>query len=221
MATAFAAWLAVAKLAAWLAAFSTDTLAGSTAAVDSVAASDETAVDSAVAEVAGLTRASDWIAAVDWLVATEALDTCEVASFKAASLFEVTSDLTVFSSTLLDRSSAEVEDAVDAALETALLSATVATVEFFSMADSESESFAPESSPESGTEVVFSVEVLEESVLANVSAETTFPPKNMKAATATEATPTLNLRTEYRSRFSALARFNLRLAFLSMNISPF
>ena len=59
MATAFAAWLAVAKLAAWLAAFSTDTLAGSTAAVDSVAASDETAVDSAVAEVAGLTRASD------------------------------------------------------------------------------------------------------------------------------------------------------------------
>ena len=89
------------------------------------------------------------------------------------------------------------------------------------MADSESESFAPESSPESGTEVVFSVEVLEESVLANVSAETTFPPKNMKAATATEATPTLNLRTEYRSRFSALARFNLRLAFLSMNISPF
>ena len=122
---------------------------------------------------------------------------------------------------MLDRSSAEVEDAVDAALETALLSATVATVEFFSMADSESESFAPESSPESGTEVVFSVEVLEESVLANVSAETTFPPKNMKAATATEATPTLNLRTEYRSRFSALARFNLRLAFLSMNISPF
>ena len=122
---------------------------------------------------------------------------------------------------MLDRSSAEVEDAVDAALETALLSATVATVEFFSMADSESESLAPESSPESGTEVVFSVEVLEESVLANVSAETTFPPKNMKAATATEATPTLNLRTEYRSRFSALARFNLRLAFLSMNISPF
>ena len=58
MATAFAAWLAVAKLAAWLAAFSTDTL-GSTAAVDSAAASDETAVDSAVAEEAGLTRASD------------------------------------------------------------------------------------------------------------------------------------------------------------------
>lgn len=57
-AIAFGVLLAVAKLAAWLAAFSTDTL-GSTAAVSSAAASDETAVDSAVAEVAGLTRVSD------------------------------------------------------------------------------------------------------------------------------------------------------------------
>ena len=120
---------------------------------------------------------------------------------------------------MLDNSPAEVEDAVEATLEIALFSATVATVESLPMV--ESESFVPESSPEFGTEVGFSVEVLEESVLASVSAETTFPPKTMKAATATEATPTLSLRTENRSRLSAFARFNLRLAFLSMNISPF
>ena len=120
---------------------------------------------------------------------------------------------------MLDESSAEVEDTVDVALETALLSATVVTVESLPTADSESSIL--EFFPESGTEVVFSVEVLEESAVASVSAETTFPPKNMKAATATEATPALNLRTEYRSRFSALALRNLRRAFLSINISPF
>ena len=67
---------------------------------------------------------------------------------------------------------------------------------------------------------MFSVEAIEESVLTTVSAATVFLPKNIKAATATEATPTLNLRTEYRRRFSPLTLCNLRRSFFPIMNSP-
>ncbi|RSI74988.1 hypothetical protein D8856_09730 [Streptococcus mitis] len=168
------------------------------AVVDSATVSDEEAVDAATDVASDLTAE-----AADWLFATEASDTCEVASFKAASLFEATSGFKALSATWLDGVSEL---------------ATVSAAEVASAADLEVS--GPDFPSDSGTVSFFSVEVLGESVLASVLAATAFPPKNMKAATATEATPTLNLRTEYRSRFSALALYNLRRAFLSMNVSP-